>query len=203
MIGYLRGLVVERRSLGESAVEVVVDVGGVGYRVLVPPRVASSAVNGDSELTLFVHTHVREGAITLYGFAGRDDRQAFELLISTHGVGPGLALAILSVHGPRRLAEIVSAGEVEPLTLVPGVGRKTAVRLLMELKARLDQLDGGLVTAALGTEPEASAASDVASALAQLGYGADEVREVLRELSGQGSAEEMLRQALKSLGARR
>ena len=136
MIGYLRGLVIERRSVGDNAVELVIDVGGVGYRVLVPPQLAASVVPGDGEVGLAVHTHVREGAITLYGFTTSDQRQNFELLLGAHGVGPSLALAIVSVHPPERLAEIVSTDDVDALTLVPGIGKKTATRLLVELKAR-------------------------------------------------------------------
>jgi Holliday junction DNA helicase RuvA len=204
MIGYLRGLVVERRAVGDSAVELVVDVGGVGYRVLVSPRLAAAVVPGDGEVTLSVHTHVREGAIVLYGFGGPDERQSFELLLGTHGVGPSLALAIVSVHGPNRLAEIVADSDVDALTLVPGIGKKTATRLLVELKARFDQLDVGAGAAALlssGGPPSVTA--DVSEALVQLGYGSEEVRSVLRTLPSDGSAEELLRLALRDLAPRR
>lgn len=202
MIGYLRGLVIEHRGIAESAVELIIDVGGVGYRVLVPPRLASAAVNGDSEITLSVHTHMREGAVTLYGFACAEERQAFELLIGAHGVGPSLALAIVSVHSPQRLAEVVGSDDLDALMLVPGVGRKTATRILVELRTRLDQFDTVARPAATG-RPAESVTSDVQSALAQLGYGPDEVREVLRELPREGSAEHLLRTALRQLAAKR
>jgi Holliday junction DNA helicase RuvA len=204
MIGYLRGLVVERRAVGDNVVELVVDVGGVGYRVLVSPRLAAAVVPGDGEVTLAVHTHVREGAIVLYGFSGPDERQTFELLLGAHGVGPALALAIVSVHSPSRLAQVVADSDVDALTLVPGVGKKTATRLMVELKSRFDQLDVGAGAAALlsgGAVPSVTA--DVSEALAQLGYGTDEVRSVLRTLPGEGTAEELLRIALRELAPRR
>lgn len=203
MIGYLRGVVIERRVLTDTAVELVVDVGGVGYRVLVTPRLASAIVVGVGEVALVVHTYVREGAITLYGFAGADERQSFELLIGAHGVGPALALAIISVHAPQRLAEVVTSGDVDALTLVPGVGKKTAARLVMELKARYDQVDvdGADLVRLAGTERTVS--MDLTEALGQLGYGTDEVRAVVRSLPLEGTLEELLRQALRELAPRR
>ncbi len=217
MIGYLRGTVIERRPVGDTAVEIVLDVGGVGYRVLVSPRLASTfgsigshAANGSAATTgaaslaaLSIHTHVREGAITLYGFADPEERRAFELLLGAHGVGPALALAIVSVHGPSRLVEIVAGDDIDALTLVPGVGRKTAMRLLVDLKSRFGELDGSLasVTALLGGTP--SPAGDVADALSQLGYGPEEIRGAVRSLPAEGSAEELLRAALRELAPRR
>jgi Holliday junction DNA helicase RuvA len=246
MIGYLRGRVVERRIIGDTAVELVVDVGGVGYRVLVSPRLASSvgplgagaasisvgsgangaipkagraaasqgsALNGAGsppdggraapEVTLSVHTHVREGAITLYGFVDADERRAFELLLGAHGVGPSLALAIVSVHGANRLVEIVTGEDLDALTLVPGVGRKTAMRLLVDLKSRFGQLDGSLGSVVSLIGGTRSPAGDVADALAQLGYGPEEVRTAVRALPAEGSVEELLRTALRDLAPRR
>lgn len=204
MIGYLRGLVIERRAVGDSSVELVLDVGGVGYRVLVPPRLAAGVVPGDGEVALHVHTHVRESAITLYGFSDSAERQSFELLLGAHGVGPGLALALCSVHGPERLAEVVAAGDVDALTLVPGIGKKTAARLIIELKARFDQLDvTSGATAVLNGEKGPSATSEVSEALVQLGYANEEVRAVLRVLPAGESTEELLRLALRELAPRR
>jgi Holliday junction DNA helicase RuvA len=220
MIGYLRGSVIERRPVGDTAVEIVLDVGGVGYRVHVSPRLAASfgsvglgtsfagsGSRGDAAAApmaaLSVHTHVREGAITLYGFADTDERRAFELLLGAHGVGPSLALAIVSVHGPDRLVEIVAGDDIDALTLVPGVGRKTAMRLLVDLKSRFGELDGTISSAVslLGGTP--SAASEVADALAQLGYGPDEVRAAVGALPAEGTVEELLRCALRELAPRR
>jgi Holliday junction DNA helicase RuvA len=229
MIGYLRGDVIERRIVGDTAVELVVDVAGVGYRIFVSPRLASSigpvaagtrttsrgsgrADDSGStsergrvtpEVRLSVHTHVREGAITLYGFADADERRAFELLLGAHGVGPSLALAIVSVHGADRLVEIVANDDLEALTLVPGVGRKTAMRLLVDLKSRFGELDGTISSAVslMGGTPSQS--SEIADALAQLGYGPEEIRAAVRALPAEGSVEELLRRALRELAPRR
>jgi Holliday junction DNA helicase RuvA len=215
MIGYLRGTVIERRPVGDTAVEIVLDVGGVGYRVHVSPRLAGSfgslgpvgfagfAGSAGPEAALSIHTHVREGAITLYGFADAEERRAFELLLGAHGVGPALALAIVSVHGLDRLVEIVANDDIDALTLVPGVGRKTAMRLLVDLKSRFGELDGSLSSAVslLGGTP--SPASEVADALSQLGYGPDEIRTAVRALPPSGGLEELLRAALRELAPRR
>jgi holliday junction DNA helicase RuvA len=214
VIGYLRGRVIERHPAGDTAVEVVLDVGGVGYRVLVSPRLAASltlssdgvvdaAEEPEQLVALSVHTHVREGAITLYGFVDTDERRAFEILLGAHGVGPALALAVVAVHGPARLVEIVAADDVDSLTLVPGVGRKTAMRLLVDLKSRFGELDGARSAppALPGSAP--SPASEVVEALAQLGYGPDEIRGVTRMLPSEGTTEDLLRTALRELARRR
>ena len=132
MIGSLRGTVLEYSPAGE----VVLEVGGVGYRVLVPTGTAG-LVPGDPAF-LFTHLHVREDALILYGFPTRDARDTFETLLGATGVGPKLALAICSVHGPAALRQLVLDGDVDALTLVPGVGKRTAQRLLLELQARLE-----------------------------------------------------------------
>ena len=204
MIASLRGLVTERRPMGETAIDLVVDVSGVGYRLLVAPRTAASVQLGQ-EATFAVHTHVRESAITLYGFASAEERTAFELLLGAHGVGPGLALAILSIHDPAELAQVIANGNVDALKLVPGVGQKTAARLLLELQARFDYLSADGVVGA-GTDQSnrpPSVTSEVGEALAQLGYAPDEVRTAIRALPDEGSIEERLRLALQSLAPRR
>ena len=124
MIGSLRGQLLDRTS--ES--ELLIEVGGLGYRVQVTPSTAVSLGSAGSEV--FVHTHhaVREDSDTLYGFATIDERRIFESLISAHGVGPALGLAILSVHGPVALRVAVAQDDLAALCLVPGVGRKTAAR---------------------------------------------------------------------------
>ena len=204
MIGSLRGLVAERRPLGDSAVDLVVDVGGVGYRLLVTPRTAAGLLLGH-EAAFAVHTHVREGAITLYGFASSDERTAFELLLGAHGVGPGLALAILGIHDPGELAEVIATGNVDALRLVPGVGQKTAARLLLELQARFDFLsvDGVLASGSPRPSRPPTLAAEVGEAHAQHGYAPDEARAALRTLPEEGSVEELLRLALRNLAPRR
>ena len=139
VIGLLRGPVVLRT--GEC--EVIVDVGGVGYRVTVTPATAAAlvAAGAGSEAMLHVHTHVREDAIVLYGFVHDDERRCFEVLLASHGVGPALALAIMAMLSPAALSTAVLEDDLDTLCTVPGVGRKTAARLLIELKSRLDLPD--------------------------------------------------------------
>ncbi len=203
MIASLRGVVTERRPLGE-AVDLVVDVAGVGYRLVVAPGTASELQLG-REATLAVHTHVRESAITLYGFGSAEERTAFELLLGAHGVGPGLALAILSIHAPAELAQVIARGDVEALKLVPGVGQRTAARLLLELQARFDYLGlaGASQAGSPGLDRPPSLSAEVGEALSQLGYSPEEVRTALRSLPAEGTVEELLRQALRNLAPRR
>lgn len=198
MIGSLRGRLLERTLRGE----VLVEVGGIGYRVTVGPSTAVSLGEIDAEVFVWTHHHVREEAQTLFGFATRDEREAFEALLGAHGVGPSLALAILSVHQPDALRRVLADDDVAALCLVPGVGKKTAARLLVELKSRLDVPDA--FTGAEGAgDGSASARADVRDALAELGYAPDEIVDVLRELPGDDEAGALLRQALQALGARR
>ena len=200
MIGLLRGTLVDRLARGE----VLVEVGGVGYRAMVAPGTMASLGQPGGEVVLHTHLHVREDALTLYGFVGRDERDCFEALIAAHGVGPSLALAILSVHSPAELRRALADGDLDALTLVPGVGRKTAARLLIELKARLDLPEGdGLEQPVVNGDGGPSSRAEVRAALAGLGYEPDEVGQVLRQLPGEGEVEELLRTALKLLSVSR
>jgi holliday junction DNA helicase RuvA len=195
VIGSLRGGVLERNADGT----VLLEVGGVGYVVAVTPRTLAE-LEPTTSVFLHVHHHVRESEQTLFGFATREERTTFQTLIATHGVGPALAMAILATHPPRALVDIVAAGDLGALTMVPGVGRKTAERLLVELKSRLAVPVLDPVGSAGGG---GSVVGDVRDALAGLGYGPEEIRDSLRELPTDVDAATMLRDALKVLGARR
>lgn len=195
MIGSLRGTVLERT--GESSV--LVEVGGVGYLVTVTPRTLAE-LEPSSPVFLHIHHHIREDAQLLYGFRQRDERATFEVLIATHGIGPALAIAILATHTPAALVDIVATNDLGALTLVPGVGKKTGERLLVELRNRLSL--PALDVTASGTGG-GGVVSDVREALTGLGYGPEEVRDVLRELPSTGDAAALLRDALKLLGAKR
>jgi len=197
MIGSVRGCVVERSLLGEALVE----VGGVGYRVNVPARALTTLEPG-AETFLFTHLHVRDDAMILYGFPTRDERDTFEALITASGVGPKLALAVLSVHTPDDLRRCLADDDLDALVLVPGVGKRTAQRLLIELKARLEVPDLDL-TAVPGATGSASARAEVRDALTNLGYSAEEVRDVLGQLGDDGTVEEMLRDARRALAGGR
>jgi holliday junction DNA helicase RuvA len=193
MIGRLRGTLVHRSHRGE----VMLDVGGVGYRISVSPATAVDLGSVGNEVVVHTHMHVREDALTLYGFASADARDCFESLLGAHGVGPGLALAILSTHGPEDLRRVVFEGDLDSLTLVPGVGRKTAARLLLELKSRLDVPEGDAVPS------NGSSRADVREALAALGYQPEEVRRAMGELPAEGDVRTLVRTALQTLGASR
>ena len=194
MIGSVRGVVVDRSPSGE----VVVEVGGVGYRVLVPTG-ALAVLEPRSPAFLHTHLHVREDALVLYGFPTRDERDTFESLLGATGVGPRLALAMLSVHSPVALRRALLDDDLEALMLVPGVGKRTAQRLLVELKSRLAVPEPAVSDAAVAP----SARAEVRTALAGLGYGPEEVREVLARLPEEGGVEELLRDALRILAVSR
>ena len=213
MIGLLRGAVVLRTGEGE----VIIDVGGVGYRVAVTPATAAalSVGGGRAEATLYVHTHVREDAIVLYGFVHDDERRCFEVLLGSHGVGPALALAIMAALSPAALSTAVLEEDLDTLCTVPGVGRKTAARLLIELKSRLDLPDlslsgaggGGSGAGAGGVGRRGVPASrtsraEARAALSELGYAPDEIRGALDGLRDDVGVEEMLRLALRELASR-
>jgi Holliday junction DNA helicase RuvA len=195
VIGSLRGVVLDRLPPSE----VLLEVGGVGYRVTVPVATLSLAAPGQP-LFLHVHTHVREDALVLYGFPDADHRRCFEALLGAHGVGPALALAILSCQSPAALRRAVANGDADALTAVPGVGRKTAARLLLELQSRLDLPDDAPVN---GIGVPSGARAEVRAALAGLGYGPEEVRDVLRSLPEDGSVEELLTTALRQMAGAR
>jgi Holliday junction DNA helicase RuvA len=209
VIGSLRGRLLDRGAAEGVAGEVLVEVAGVGYRVVVAPTTAVALGDVGDEVFVWVHHHVREDADTLYGFGGRDERITFEALLGAHGVGPSLALAILSVHGPVALARILAEDDVGALCLVPGVGKKTAARLLVELKSRLHVPDIDPRTGAgsrqawnangAGAAHQPSARSDVREALAGLGYSADEIHGATVELPDDGDTPQLLRQALRHL----
>ncbi|MFL6204032.1 MAG: Holliday junction branch migration protein RuvA [Acidimicrobiales bacterium] len=200
MIGALRGTLIDR-----GADEITIEVAGVGYRVTVSPTTAVSLGDLDAEVFCWVHHHQREDDVTLYGFATKDERACFEALLGAHGVGPALALAILSIHTPVALARILAEDDLGALCLVPGVGKKTAARLLIDLKSRLSVPDLGTPVlpdgSAMPSSP--SALADVRGALAELGYSEPEIREVVADLAPDGDAGVLLRDALQRLAAAR
>jgi Holliday junction DNA helicase RuvA len=203
VIGLLRGPAVLRTGEGE----VIIDVSGVGYRVTVTPSTAATLVSAGTQVdqTLHVHTHVREDAIVLYGFVHDDERRCFEVLVGSHGVGPALALAIMGVFSPAALSTAVLEDDLDSLCTVPGVGRKTAARLLIELKSRLDLPDLSLErsgASAGGGAASRTSRSEARAALAELGYAPEEIRGALDGLRDDVGVEEMLRLALRELASR-
>ncbi|MPY93268.1 MAG: Holliday junction branch migration protein RuvA [Acidimicrobiia bacterium] len=202
-MGSLRGTLADRGPRGD----VLVEVGGVGYRLTVTASTARGlgAVGGPAHL--LVHHLIREDSQALYGFGTRTERDCFEALLGAHGVGPALALAILSVHGPVELLRVLAEEDLDALCLVPGVGRKTAQRLLVELKARLDveSLAGPVATNGAGGPATNGAALDTAprtvvrQALVELGYSSEEARLALDGMDEDRDEAALLRGALQRL----
>ena len=196
VIASLRGRLLE--VLADGA---VIEVGGVGYRVFLTPK-AAAGLPRDGEVLVHTVTYVREDTLALYGFATTDERRAFEQLLTATGVGPKLALAVLAVHSPDALRRAVSAGDADALTLVPGVGRKGAARLILELKGKLGDGEPDLPVETAGRP----AYAEVREALGALGYGPAEIKTALAALppdAGAHSTEELLRLALRGLGSAR
>jgi Holliday junction DNA helicase RuvA len=196
MIAHLRG-----RVLRKGPQEVVVDVGGVGYRVFIPVSSFYRLGEEGADVSLRIHTHVREDALALFGFATAGEQQIFERLIEVAGVGPRLALNILSGIEAPDLAAALRTSDLARLTRIPGVGRKTAERLVVELKDKMPAAPEAEVAPAAPETPK----EDLLSALANLGYSRGEaergVDRALRE-DADGRFEDLLRRALQIVAGR-
>ena len=197
MIGQLRGRLAEKRPN-----QVLVDVGGVGYLVQVPLSTYSALGELHTEVTLLIHTHVREDALALYGFVSAREKHFFEMLLSASGVGPSLALKILSGMSVEELVPAIRGSDLVRLTKIPGVGRKTAERMVVELKDRLE------IVAAEAEKPAtaspAGVEADLISALVNLGYDGRAAEGAVGEAkraAGTANFEKLLRAALQSLTA--
>jgi Holliday junction DNA helicase RuvA len=197
MIGQLRG------SLGDKRTnQVIVDVGGVGYLVHIPLSTFYALGELHSSVTLLIHTQVREDAIALYGFLSSREKQLFELLISASGVGPALALKILSGMSVDDLIPAVRSGDLVRLTRIPGVGRKTAERMVVELRDKLEAMD--VPEDARRPVTVSGAAGDVVSALLNLGYEQRTAEQAVERSEKDGVSstfEALLRSALQQLTA--
>lgn len=206
MIVSLRGEVVEREAdLDKSSAAVVIEVGGVGYRLIVTPR-TMAALPAAGEVSVHVHHHFWEADQKLFGFESKDERIAFEGLLAAHKVGPAMALAIIATHPPERLAVILDNDDIDALCEVPGVGKKTAQRLLVELKSSLvlPVLDGSDSVTTSGAGPAVTGPhADVREALRNLGYGPEEITSAMASLptdtDHQLDSGAMLKLALRSL----
>jgi Holliday junction DNA helicase RuvA len=198
MIAFLRGRVLEK---GPN--RVVVDVQGVGYEVYVPLSTYYDIGDEGTELGLRVYTHVREDVLQLYGFLTDLERQMFERLIGVSGIGPKLAIAVLSGLETRDLLSAVQRADVARLTTIPGVGRKTAERIVLELKDRLSQLAAAPLSTGAPMAPEGERVrADLLSALLNLGYHrpqAEKAVDAALAASGDVTFDDALRGALREL----
>jgi holliday junction DNA helicase RuvA len=198
MIGFLRG-----RVLDKQPNLIIVDVQGVGYHVHVPLSTYYDVGEEGSEIGLRIHTHVREEALQLYGFLTSLEQQVFERLLGISGIGPKLAIAVLSGIESRDLVAAVQRGDIARLTAIPGIGRKTAERMVLELRDRLAQL---AVPAGAGVVSAVSAADrlrdDLLSALQNLGYHrplAERAVDATRSAAPDAGLEQALKAALREL----
>jgi Holliday junction DNA helicase RuvA len=178
---------------------VIIEVGGVGYRVFLTAK-SLATLPRDGEALIHTVTYVREDTLALYGFPTTTERHAFELLLGATGVGPKLALAVLGVHAPDALWQAIRAGDVDALTRVPGVGRKSAARLMLELRGRIGDDD-----TTLPGETATPVFAEVREALAALGYGPAEIKDAMSALpadAGTSTTAELLKVALRTLSGR-
>ena len=197
MIAHLRG-----RILDKHPNRIVVDVNGVGYDVAVPLSTFYGLGEPGAEIALRVHTHVREDALLLYGFATALEQELFERLIGISGIGPKVALAVLSGIEPLELVRAIQRGDLARLTAIPGVGKKTSERIVLELRDRLPRAQV-MAGVAGGAAPEPPAVrDDVLSALMNLGYHrplAEKAVDAAIKTTPDGGFERMLKQALREL----
>jgi holliday junction DNA helicase RuvA len=197
MIALLTGLIAYK-----SPDHIVLDVQGVGYRVHIPFSTYYELPEEGGTASLHIHTSVREDAILLYGFRTRLEKSFFQMLIAVSGVGPKLARDILSNIQPGPLAQALAQSDLSKLATIPGIGKKTAERLVLELKDKVGKLDlSSLPAAETRVIPADDVAEDVISALLNLGYKEPQVRKALAGLDAGGgvSVEGLLKQALKTL----
>jgi holliday junction DNA helicase RuvA len=198
MIAFLRGRVLEKHPN-----RVIVDVAGVGYDVAVP--LSTFYVTGDpgSEILLRVHTHVREDQLSLYGFVTPLELTVFERLIGISGIGPKLGIAVLSGIEPRELITAVQRGDIGRLTRIPGVGKKTAERIILELRDRLPKaIEAAGADAASTPQADEVWRDDLVSALTNLGYHRQAIDKVVDKHLSSGreqTFQDLLRSALKEL----
>jgi holliday junction DNA helicase RuvA len=194
MIGSLRGTVVDKRPN-----QILIDVGGVGYQVQIPLSTFAGLGALHEEATLLIYTHVREDQLSLFGFLTAREKRCFELLISASGVGPSLALKILSGMGLEELVPAIRKGDVAQLVRIPGVGKKTAERMVVELRDKLAAVD---VPESGKPATRSQLESDVASALVNLGYDERSVQRAIEQSRAHGAADfqTLLRTSLQILG---
>ena len=197
MIAFLRGRVIDKHPD-----RIVIDVNGVGYEVHVPLSTYYDVADGGAEVALRIHTHVREDALQLFGFLTSLEQEMFQRLIGISGIGPKLALSLLSGIDARELVGAVQRADIARLTRVPGIGRKTAERIVLELKDRLAHMVATPAEAAVETSPADRLQDDLVSALLNLGYHrpvAEKAVETTLKSGVEVSFETALRSALREL----
>ena len=193
MIGRLRGTLVHKQPPW-----LMIDVGGVGYELEAPMSTFYDLPEVGREVTLFTHHAVKEDSVALYGFFREIERRLFRDVQKVTGIGAKIALAILSGASVDEFARLVQGGDVTALTRIPGIGKKTAERIIVELRDRAADFSGGAVVGVTAGVP-ADPATEAGIALQQLGYNPAEVTRMLREAAPGDNAEDIIRKALKSM----
>jgi len=196
MISTLQGTLVSK-----SPTEVVIDVGGVGYGLHIPLSTYEATGGVGSNVKLYTHLHVREDALQLYGFASEQERAVFRLLVSVNGVGPRMAQGILSRSSVSEFKNHIAQGNLSALTAIPGVGRKTAERLVVELREKVVRLEPETSLQAGAADPQSQTRSEALLALISLGYTRSVAERALRgaiQESGSSSVEALIKAALRN-----
>jgi Holliday junction DNA helicase RuvA len=195
MIGWIKGHIVDK---GRETV--LIDAGGVGYEVYLPLSTLAALPNTGESVALHIHTHVREDDLRLFGFESKNDKIAFQTMLRVSGVGPKLALAVLGGLSSRELTRAIDSSDTKRLSAIPGIGKKTAERMILELSGKLVSTGEGAAS------PRSSIFNELGSALQNLGFKAGQVDRVLADIRSRGRGEEpfelLLREALALLKER-
>ena len=195
MIGYLRGSIV-----GKKTDRIILDVQGVGYEVIIPSS-AYSKIPENGSVTFHIHTHVREDSFQLFGFLTSAQKELFQMLLTVSGVGPKVAMTVVSETSPSELSQIVLTNNLQRLTSIQGIGKKTAERLILELKEKIQKLSSVVVASDMPLEPDQF--RDLVSALSNLGYKQMEIDRALSYLKPKMNVgakfEDLLKQSLQFL----
>ncbi|HEU0086009.1 MAG TPA: Holliday junction branch migration protein RuvA [Candidatus Paceibacterota bacterium] len=185
MIGSIKGIITQK-----SDKYVLVETSGVGYKITVSAETLSKIGKVGDEAFFWIHTHVREDALDLFGFIENEDLSFFEMLLNVPGIGPRSALAILGIASPDTLRKAIGSGDTNYLTKVSGIGRKTAEKIVLELRDKIGSA---------GENPSLQGELDVLEALKSLGYRENEAREALKKVSPDGDTNKKIKEALKIL----
>ncbi len=186
MIGSIKGKIILKTEKF-----ILVEANGVGYKVNVSPEILTKTQKEEEEIFLFIHTHVREDALDLYGFLDQKELEFFEMLLNVSGIGPRSALAILGITTIETLRRAINTGDISYLTKISGIGRKTAEKIVIELRDKVgEELSGSSLQVEL----------DALEALKSLGYSQTEAREALKKVSTELETNKKIREALKILG---
>ncbi len=188
MIGSIRGKIALKTDKF-----LIVEAAGVGYKVSVSPDVLSKAGKTGAEIALWIHTHVREDSLDLYGFLDRPELEFFEMLLNVSGIGPRSALAILSIASIETLRRAIGTGDISYLTKISGIGKKTAEKIVIELRDKIGEEEGGT---------NLQGELDALEALKSLGYSQNEARDALKKVAPEGTTNAKIKEALKILGTR-